>query len=360
MIQKLIYTSFLLLFCAAMMQAQPVIQANIAPEIGDVVTYTQADTNNVSVGNAGANQTWNFATLQPLSGNSTSQQEYIAVAGTPYAAMYPAANLALLVEENPNVYAYYLKQPDRLTILGLASEDFVQLYSDPEAVLRFPITFTQTLEDDFAYTVDAGAGVVTYTEGSRTFTYDAYGTLTTPLGTFNNTMRYKAESVQIDSAEFGGTQLVNQTFTTTYGWLIANYPGTLVAVYDIWTISETRIPGFDTIVTESPRTKSVQYTSSGTVGAINAPNSVAGLSDLTLGPNPAVDQLTLRFNADREISNLQLQLLGANGQLLQTRVFNAIPGENTLPLPVESFSQGFYWLTLTDGKSMQSLPWQKF
>ena len=86
---------FSIVFCAAAV-AQPTLQMNVLPEIGDVVTFYDADTTNVSEGVAGASQTWDFSGLQLSAGSTGIQYIYLDPAATPaqFAGNFPGANIA--------------------------------------------------------------------------------------------------------------------------------------------------------------------------------------------------------------------------------------------------------------------------
>lgn len=359
MLQKSIFSFLLLGFFAGLAQAQPVISTSVLPNIGDVVTLTVADTINVNPGNAGANQTWNFANLQPLSGTQPTTNQYIAPAGTPYFGNFPSATIVTKVLQDTVVYAYFREEPNQFLYLGAGSIVYDQLFSNPDAQLKYPTNFNATYQDDFAYSTDAGNAFVFYSEGSRTVKYDAYGTLTTPLGTFQNAMRIKATSSQIDSTGLPGFEIINQTNLTTYAWLVAGHPGTMASVYYTQTITETRIVGFDTTIITSPVTKAVNYVSASSVGAFELAPSLEGITDLNLGPNPATDQLNLRFKANNGEQDLKLLITDASGRVLQTQAFASVLGENTLPLSVGQLPSGAYFLTLTNGHGAQTVGWQK-
>ncbi len=360
MLQKSIFTLLFFTLFTLLAHAQPVLQNTVLPDIGDVVQLTEGDTLNVSQGNAGANQTWNFSAWKILPGTTPTQYLYISPVGTPYAANFPNATIVTKIDQDTAIYAYFREQPSQFSLLGAASIVFTQNFIDPDTQLKFPTNYNGSYSEDFEYTTDAGTGVVFNSKGSRVVKYDAYGTLTTPLGTFQNTIRIKAVSSQVDSAEFSGIKIINQTFLTTFGWLAAGHPGTLASVYYTNTITETSFPGFPPIVEFSPVTKSVNYVSSSSVGVFDLVQTVNGVSELTLGPNPAVDELTLRFNANLDKQNLQLHLLDASGRVLQSKTFDAINGENVLPLSVGQFAPGSYFLTLTDGRGVQTLSWMKY
>lgn len=345
----------------ASLLAQPVLQMNVVPDIGDVATIQDADTLNASPGNAGANQTWNFGNLQPLSGSPAVNYVYLAPASTPpqYASEFPSANLAIRIEFDTVVYGYARKEATQFAQLGIKNDQIELKFTDPDIQLK-PLMYGASFSDDFAYYTDAGSGVLFYSEGSRTVTYDGYGTLITPTGTYQNAMRLKSVSAQVDSTEFSGIKIINRTDITTYDWLVANQPGVFVSVYYTHTITENYfLPGQPPLVTDLGTTKSVNYQSGLSSGTLNRPNELPGIAVSIAGAHPAFDQLLLSIDATSNQNNLQLNLTDVNGRILESHAVNLFAGENRIDLPVGHLASGAYFLTLTDGKSVRTLPWQK-
>ncbi|MCO6479897.1 MAG: M28 family peptidase, partial [Phaeodactylibacter sp.] len=67
----------------------------------------------------------------------------------------------------------------------------------------------------------------------------------------------------------------------------------------------------------------------------------------TVSPNPAREELHLRFGHCRE-DVLQIELINLQGQRVQSR--EARPGEGEVVIPTESLPAGVYWLRLSDGE----------
>ena len=342
--------------------AQPTLQMNVVPDIGDVVTIQEADTNNVNPGNPGANQTWNFANLQPLSGSPATQYIYLAPSNTPpqYATKFPAANLAVKINSDTIVYGYSKKETNQYSLLGIKNAFIEQLYPNPDIQLK-TLSYNGSFTDDFTNYTDAGTGIVFYAAGSRTVKYDAYGTLTTPTGTYQNAMRIKSVSNQVDSAEFSGIKIINRTDITTYDWLLANYPGVLLSIYYIHTINETSFIGLPIppTITDLGTTKNVNYIAGLSTSIFDRPDELAGVRVSLAGSNPAVDLLAVQIAAEAGSENLQILLTDVNGRVLETRSLSVVAGENRIELPVGHLSAGAYFLTVTDGKSVRTLNWQK-
>lgn len=341
--------------------AQPTLQMNVVPNIGDVVLFQEADTNSITQGNGGANQTWNFTGLQPLSGSPAIQYIYLAPSNTPaqYAAKFPTANLAVKINSDTIVYGYSREESSQYSFLGIKNDFLEQLYPNPDIQLK-TLSYNGSFTDDFTNYTDVGSGIIFYAEGSRTVTYDGYGTLTTPAGTFQNAMRLKSVSSQVDSAEFFGLKIINDTEITAYDWLVADQPGPLVSVYYTHTITTSSFPGFPPEVTDLGTIKSVNYLSNTALGAFDRPDELAGIAVQVASANPASDGLELLITAENGNENLQMLMTDINGRMIETRSLAVAAGENRIVLPVGHLSSGAYFLTLTDGNAVRTLNWQKF
>lgn len=345
---------------AGSLVAQPTLQMNVLPDIGTTVWLQEADTNSVAQGNAGPNQTWNFTGIQALSGTPATQYLYLAPSSTPaqFASVFPAANYAIKINSDTVVYGYAKKEANQYSFLGIKNAFIAQVYSNTDIQLK-NLSYNGSFQDDYTNTSDAGTGVIFYGKGSRTVSYDGYGTLQMPGGTFQNAMRIKSVSLQIDSAEFSGLKIISETDITTYDWLVANQPGVLVSVYYTHTISTTYFPGFPPQVSDLGTTKAAYYLSSSTTGTFDRPRELQGLAVSFAGPNPAADQLALKITTEKSIPDLKMMMTDISGRVFETRSVATFPGENMLTLEIGDLPAGAYFLTLTDGEGLKTIPWQK-
>ncbi|MCB9305329.1 MAG: T9SS type A sorting domain-containing protein [Lewinellaceae bacterium] len=348
------------LFAAAsgFLFAQPLLSPSDLYSIGDVIFLQDADTAGVNPGNGGANLTWDFSNLQPLNGMDAVKYTYLAPASTPYSSTFPGANLAVKIDFDTIMYGYAIKEPNQYTFLGIKNAFLVQYYTNPDVQLK-PLSYNGSFQEDFANYTDSGSGVIFYAEGSRTTTYDGYGTLITPSGTFPNAIRIKAVSSQVDSAEFDDVKIINNTDITTYDWFVPNQPGVALTVYYTHTISSTFFPGFPPFVTDFGVVKSVNYTSDFTTGVNDQRDRLAGIQVQISGANPVSDLLSLQITADAGRDDLQMLIADAGGRVLESRVLPISGGQNRIDLPVSHFQSGTYVVTLTDGRGVQTLRWIK-
>ena len=295
-----------------------------------------------------------------MPGSTPNLNTILAPSSTPaqFAALFPAANYAVKLDENSDFYAYYKKEATQYSLLGIKSADVEQVFPNPDIQLK-NLSFNGSFQDDFTNYTDSGTGTIFYAKGSRTSTYDAYGALTIPSGTYQNAMRVKYVSTQIDSADLGGATLLLQTDLIGYNWFVANQPGAYATVYYSHSLSIYIIPGFPPLVTDGGTVKSVSFRSNGMVGAFEQSRVLAGVTLHFAGSNPAMDELALNITTEKDSRDLQLVLTNIEGKVLEVQSLSLTAGENLISIPVGHLPAGAYFATLRDGQAVQTLNWQK-
>lgn len=175
--------------------AQPVATAaNVTDFTGE---FYFAEANSFTPGPAGANQTWDFSNLVlTLAGTDTPQ----VAANTPFANQFPTANNCYKFSGMfpPDRYYYQKISADKYEILGLAITATTgdNYTPNPRTFATFPYTFGTAYTDTYRKVNETS-------DTSATVTYDAYGTLILPTGTYTNVIRQK---------------VVTNGTTTNYNW----------------------------------------------------------------------------------------------------------------------------------------------
>jgi hypothetical protein len=178
----------------------------------------------VSIGAPGTNLTWNFSSLSDDKTDSLLFFPY-SVAPNPN---FSSANL-LIKQGSQNFYSYAINNSSSFTILGNSGViDFgggpsqVNQFDTPaEILINFPTFYGSSFTNNFVqkgkfyFGVDPGAGFVidsirTRSVRHKTMVVDSWGSMTTPLGTYN-TLRAREIVVQHDTSDayvtaFGGWQ----------------------------------------------------------------------------------------------------------------------------------------------------------
>ena len=185
--KKRFTTSALILsLCTFIANAQPVISnGNNFPTTGTTANVYSYTTSTSYTGGSGANQTWNFSSY-PFS--KIAVGKWIAPSSSPYGATYPNANICLQIMDTSGTTALAYNY-DRLTSFKLeqialsvsANPSTAVIYTNYETELPFPFSFGNNLTDTFQKPSGSANTVQ--------LTYDAYGTLTTPFGTYTNVAR---------------------------------------------------------------------------------------------------------------------------------------------------------------------------
>ena len=135
-----------------------------------------------AIGNAGANQTWNFSSL---SFSPMGTLNVIAPASSPIGSSFPTANHSYSLS---GTYSFFNVSATRLECQAYfiaspgAGND---LSPNPITLLKFPFNYLDT-ETDIWQRVNGTINTVT-------LTYDGYGTLITPTKTYTNIVRIKED-----------------------------------------------------------------------------------------------------------------------------------------------------------------------
>ena len=317
--------------------------------IGDVV-YTAIDSlpsNSIAIGNAGANQTWDFSALQVLEYDTI---EVIDPAGTPFGSIHPSANLCV---DDDGEYIYFDKDAQGLSFVG--SDNFPY----PKLILPLPLTYGLNSSIGPVIIMDsvfANPGFLDHSlapvislnplhnqidsikilvESSTEFNVDAYGDVIIPMGTFD-ALRLKTDDITT-------TDLFAYCSDTIFGngaWYpmpAAIFPSELevVSSYQWWT--------------NDPLIKfALVQMDIDSLGEINdvdfmhspSPSSVTNLSsnNFNIYPIPATNNLTIEAQNNDFTS---LNLVDVTGKVILKKEFT-----QSTSLDVSHIAKGMYYLNL--------------
>ena len=193
---KKITITALCLYFSFIAVGQPVLNASDINPLNYTGNTYNASSTIIGPGVAGANQNWDFSNLiLTQQGNLVNN----SVVTAPYASSFPNSNFYIISQPQSDSYAYYNLTSVKLEVLGVSTSNQIILnFYNPQTIFVFPFTFNTVINDTYQY--NTNPTISFYSE------YDAYGTVTTAFGTFNNVIRRK----QIDSG------------ITTYTWFKAN------------------------------------------------------------------------------------------------------------------------------------------
>jgi hypothetical protein len=176
--------------------AGPVIQSsNLTPIGTKYQAQNLTSTAKIDPGSAGENQTWNFSTLAVSQTGIPIEVIDPATVPTDIAAYVPTANRWEKNSTGSKTGSYnaYLVSGTECALLALGVYEnsdlvinYLAVYNPPLAQIYFPTTYGNTYTDS----VKVSSGPVVH----ATATYDGYGTLVTPFGTYTNVLRARSVS----------------------------------------------------------------------------------------------------------------------------------------------------------------------
>lgn len=188
--------------------AQPIITESPAPSAGDIIVeHLLYSPSGYKIGPGGAEQSWDYSNISgPF---ETITKEYLDPADLPQGltSLFPNAALATF-DDYDSIAAYFSTDASGLYLDGYANFEAgspeVWIDYDPD-LPRLPFQFGYDSISVYAHrtidTIYSSNGTEYLRVNTRTYqlTGDAYGTLTTQAGTFDDVLRMKFEQSTTDS-----------------------------------------------------------------------------------------------------------------------------------------------------------------
>lgn len=276
--------------------AQPVAtSANVQDFTGE---FYFGEATNFNPGPAGANQTWDFSNLQLTLGGLDTPQ---TVASTPFAAQFPGANNCYKFSGifPPDRFYYQNVSATKYEIIGMAitATSGDNYTPNSRTFCTFPYTFGTVYNDTYRSVAEG-------TDTSVVVTYDAYGTLVLPTGTYTNVIRQK---------------VVKNGTTTNYNWF---------NVQPFYPLVQTVL----------------EQNSIGVVKGINLGIEGHDVNkQFAVYPNPTRDEINIEAIGAID-SAVDIEICDLTGKRLSGRRFD----NDQLRLNIGAFDAGIYVLKITD------------
>ena len=338
MLQKVF---FIILIGAVAAAAQPVLNSSDVPGApGTSITYrsTGGELIPVNVGSSGANQTWNFTSLEAW---STYAQYWVAPGNTPFSNEFPDANRCMMMESEENDYSYYNLTSSEYWTLGQAYDygDSVEIYQyyNNNPKFYFPVEYLD--EWAHSHTYDVSWAYLNFIDSTYSI-IDAWGTLIDSSGTYQCLRLKEHRTITIT---FMGMPTSVNTFWS-YVWVVQDYGAVVIISSDI---DETN-PNF----TLGAFTRLIDID----LGIINPPPSLAAV-DFELQPaypNPFNLETRLSFNLPRE-GEVTLAVYDATGREVARLIQGSLTGgQYNLNWDASGLPSGAYFARLLNGNSAQT------
>ena len=221
--------------------AQISITRSDMPVARDTARYSTSTTR-LNFDTTGAGITWDYSSLV-ANGQGVDSFEPALTISNAYGLYFgfttdygvPAPNINFGTATITNVYEFYKTSNSSLQINALGGQyngvTLPSLYTTPDKVYQFPLTYGRVDTSTFDVTVSAiGTGSV-HRMGTRINTVDGWGTVITPYDTFQ-CIRLKSVVTEVDSTTITllGITFPFTTTTISYKWL-AN--GVIIPVLEV-------------------------------------------------------------------------------------------------------------------------------
>lgn len=296
--------------------AQTITYANFSTSLTqtlNVAIASQSSFNLALTTTTGNAVTWNAGGLVQQTGTPLIHFIYGNPASTPNGALFPTSNYAQYDPALTSVIAYgYVNfSADSVVTVGEYSPSTAhEIYQNGDKHLIFPFAYGQTFNDNYAKTNYSNATTISsFQTGSRTVTYNGYGTLILPQGTFNNVAlisEMRTNSIGPNSNSYTWYQVSNGKKLMFY----ENNAGNITIAYNTDLAS-----------------------------GINELNSKYSI---ILFPNPASESVQLNINSPKQLINNELKLIDAYGKEVRSINFN----ENFVVIKRNELKSGVYFYSL--------------
>ncbi|OUJ75601.1 T9SS type A sorting domain-containing protein [Hymenobacter crusticola] len=323
------------------------------PNTGDTLRVSQTvQLSGSSLNVRGANQTWNYTSLRPL---TQRVMRYQSVASTPLtllatfglpigsnratiATRYDLSGLSELGLPVGDVYGFFNESSSDYRQVGFgvpvptgtATIDLPVTYQNQQlqdVVYRFPVTYEKRDSSNSKFAIDLPGVAYLRDEQKRVNRADAWGTLITPFGTFA-TLRVVSTLYARDSVSVSGAPgvVIPRPVSREYKWLGKNQGIPLLQV-------TTQLVAGEEVVT------SVVYRDIyRRPGGVLATNNTLAEKNLAAYPNPLPATADLRLLLP-EAGPATLTATDLSGRLLFSRTLVSTTKEAVIPAAAfEGFS----------------------
>jgi hypothetical protein len=279
--------------------SQPVITEASYMPIGTQVSVG-AHSGAIQPGGSGPNQIWNFS---GLSYNSVGNIIAVSPANAPCGNLFPSTSFALSIP-NGTIH-FYNRTSEKIEWVGknwpVATCTGGVTYSDFMQNNKFPFSYLDSFSD--TYNADDG------TSGTTTMTYDGYGTLITPFGTYNEVARF----------------VITTGNVTDYAWMKGNGMQ--------YELMRTIDGNSSTLIFSEVNPSKIKVIENDNQGIII--------------PNPANQKITFMLNTDAKLSNAIVRIYDYSGKLISEKVIVNLSSS----VEINELNEGIYFCELINNNS---------
>ena len=356
----LYYALAFILFSSNGLYAQQVISNLTLPEVGDTLrTVIDNNPQNIDVGTAGTNKSWDFSSLTGLS----SETIVLEASSGANASSFPTANQR--VELTATQELYYNKQENSIELIGFAGDDplgfglqSVLGYEPPRIERRLPLNFNDEKSSSSRLQLKLPASALPQEvldqlpssaidsiqltiDIERDDQVDAWGDLTLPARTFG-ALREKRLEFTTSSLE---VKLGNLPWSDVTDLVMDNYPelapDTSLSYY-FWGDVKEPLAIVEVSHLDETNVLSAIYKTDETT--VDIPYIKRNNEDIIAYPNPSIEDVRFDFRNINE-GKYTLKIFNILGQEVWSNQYR-VSGNQTVLVDLEDFRKGTYLYSL--------------
>lgn len=315
--KKTVLSVIVSLASASALLAQPTLTAATNNPVPGESFYGHYQDTTLTPGAPGGPQTWDFSSLAATSMDTTS---YYTCATTPACDSFPGTDI---VQFDNTDYYYMDTSGNVLSMLGAYTGGTNVHVGGHLGIMYYPLTYNATHVDTSSIVYDV-FGMSFFHTQIDSMVYDAYGTLTTPSGTYSNVVRVHAFNLSKDSSAFTG---VTTSLVEAYNWYRAGF--------------------HNPILTYSIDTANGNYAEYYTQGfTLGVDSKKVDAQAFKLYPNPAADVVNLEFSLS-STQSAAITLTDLSGRTIKTIGAGDLKaGFNQLTIATADLPAGMYLINL--------------
>ncbi len=328
--------------------SQITIEHTDMPQVGDVISR-KADTMTMITGpgNAGANQVWNFTQLSNYIIDEITS--VVSPSSTSYGSSFPTANIAMTNDNSS--YLFFEQNTTMQNVVGLAGDvlgngtPITAPMVGGDLIHNFPRTYGSNFSDTYTIDVTVNGSSINPAISQVRFkrvglakdSTDAWGQITTPVGTYNS-LRVKRTDFTTDSIwvqpVFPPTWSLYQTTkdtAKTFQWLAK---GGKLAIAEL---------SLDSIGTPKKFTWSL-------IAPVSEINEISSNNFFDLSPNPVNNEINLRIDENNG-EEATLTISDESGRIIKTENFQIQKAQHKIDC--SSLESGVYFIQITSNRNQE-------
>ncbi|MEO6903016.1 MAG: T9SS type A sorting domain-containing protein [Bacteroidia bacterium] len=334
---KVNYIVVLILLSFFNTKAQYVLTSSHNLKEGDKVDALTAKDTTAQQGHTGSSMTWDFSNV--VFNTEATPINYVKPNNTPYSYLCPDATVSYLLD---NTWQYSKYSDSSYSDEGNGNENIEEYYFNDKRYYYYPFAYKNIAIDTFAG--ERNGTTQGNVNGTIVTKADGYGTIILP-----NLRSGIKDVLRIKIIEKKTVNIRGQTMRyiiETYQWFAKTQKSPLFSISRTTTVIENKTTG-EIYTTKS---KVVMMNVMSTVTEVNKP--VEQLAKLTLFPNPAVNEVSVKFNY-LPTTTATIDLVDISGKMIESFKTGDLSSSNDIyKLDITNYPKGTYFVRVVADKGM--------